>query len=100
MDRDLAQTNIGKSFTTKTKLSATTQAGAQRTEGSSSEDENTTEDVGLSQMDVALNVMTNFLESYSSQAGLAGSASNILQSMGIHLPDNTNHHPSNEGSLN
>ncbi|KAE8590831.1 hypothetical protein XENTR_v10018223 [Xenopus tropicalis] len=100
MDRELAQTNIGKSFTTKTKMSATTHAGAQKAEDSSSEDDNTADDVRLSQVDVDLNLVTNLLQSYSSQAGLAGPASNILQSMGIHLPDNTDHDPSSEDSLN
>ena len=35
-----------------------------------------------------LNLVTNLLESLSSQAGLAGPASNLLQSLGFHLPQN------------
>ena len=39
-------------------------------------------------LDLDLNLVTNLLESLSSQAGLAGPASNLLQSLGIHLPPN------------
>lgn len=42
-------------------------------------------------LDVDLNLVTNLLESLASQAGLAGPASNLLQSMGIHLPANSDH---------
>lgn len=37
-------------------------------------------------LDVDLNLVTNLLESLASQAGLAGPASNLLQSLGIHIP--------------
>ena len=47
------------------------------------------EDEEIQPLDVDLNLVTNLLESLSSQAGLAGPASNLLQSMGIHLPPNT-----------
>lgn len=40
-------------------------------------------------LDVDLNLVTNLLESLSCQAGLAGPASNLLQSLGIHLPPNS-----------
>lgn len=40
-------------------------------------------------LDVDLNLITNLLESLSCQAGLAGPASNLLQSLGIHLPPNS-----------
>lgn len=40
-------------------------------------------------LDVDLNLVTNLLESLASQAGLAGPASNLLQSMGFHLPANS-----------
>ncbi|XP_053547870.1 protein ecdysoneless homolog isoform X2 [Bombina bombina] len=80
MDHELAQTNIGKSFTTKRKTSEVTAPVS---------DDAATEDMGLTSVDMDLNLVTNILESFSSQAGLAGPASNILQSMGVHLPDNT-----------
>lgn len=40
-------------------------------------------------LDVDLNLVTNLLESLSCQAGLAGPASNLLQSLSIHLPPNS-----------
>ena len=40
-------------------------------------------------LDIDLNLVTNLLESLSCQAGLAGPASNLLQSLGIHLPPNS-----------
>ncbi|PNJ40599.1 ECD isoform 8, partial [Pongo abelii] len=53
----------------------------------------------MAPVDVDLNLVSNILESYSSQAGLAGPASNLLQSMGVQLPDNTDHRPTNGVSL-
>lgn len=38
-------------------------------------------------VDVDFNLVRNLLESYSSQQGEPGPASNILQSMGIHIPE-------------
>lgn len=35
-----------------------------------------------------MNLVANLLESYSAQSGLAGPTSNILQSMGVYLPEN------------
>ncbi|XP_051897574.1 protein ecdysoneless homolog isoform X2 [Pristis pectinata] len=87
MDRELAGTHIGKSFTKVTSevdmdnpdLAKT----AQGEPGTESE-----EDLNMLPVDVDLNLVENLLESYSSQAGLPGPASNILQSMGLRLPDN------------
>ncbi|XP_067828548.1 protein ecdysoneless homolog isoform X1 [Heptranchias perlo] len=81
MDQELAGTHIGKSFT-----KITGEAGSDRpdiTEETESEG-----NLKILPVDVDLNLVENLLESYSSQAGLAGPASNILQSMGIRLPDN------------
>lgn len=47
------------------------------------------EDAELAPVDVDMNLVANLLESYSAQAGLAGPTSNILQSMGVTLPENT-----------
>ena len=47
-------------------------------------------------VDVDLNLVSNMLEPYSSQAGLAGPASNLLQSMGVQLPDNDDHRPTSK----
>ncbi|XP_063290114.1 protein ecdysoneless homolog [Pelobates fuscus] len=90
MDQELAQTNIGQSFTTKTKRQSA-EAGTSTTDQVNSEEDLSTEEQCFAPVDVDLNLVTNLLESYSSQAGLAGPASNILQSMGVHLPDNTDH---------
>lgn len=49
-------------------------------------------------VDVDMNLVTNLLESYSAQAGLAGPTSNILQSMGVYLPENTDRIGSSEGA--
>uniref|UniRef100_A0A3Q3G1S2 Ecdysoneless homolog (Drosophila) n=1 Tax=Labrus bergylta TaxID=56723 RepID=A0A3Q3G1S2_9LABR len=68
MDQELMGTNIGQSFnvTVKTLLH-----------------------VEIQPLDVDLNLVTNLLESLSCQAGLAGPASNLLQSLGLHLPPNS-----------
>lgn len=45
-----------------------------------------------------MNLVTNLLESYSAQSGLAGPTSNILQSMGVYLPENADRVGSNKGA--
>jgi len=40
-------------------------------------------------VDVDFNLVKNILESFSTQEGLAGPVSNILNSMGVWLPPNT-----------
>ncbi|XP_018426908.1 PREDICTED: protein ecdysoneless homolog isoform X3 [Nanorana parkeri] len=87
LDRELAHTNIGKSFSKKKNEVRLTQTS----DDSNSEEETCLEESGLAPVDVDLNLVTNILESYTSQSGLAGPASNLLQSMGVHLPDNTDH---------
>ncbi|XP_051280789.1 protein ecdysoneless homolog isoform X1 [Dicentrarchus labrax] len=92
MDEELMSTNIGQSFNVrnfnKTGLgngsnhpSATdhlpAHGGVEETEEE------------IQPLDVDLNLVTNLLESLSCQAGLAGPASNLLQSLGIHLPPNS-----------
>ncbi|XP_008062478.1 protein ecdysoneless homolog isoform X2 [Carlito syrichta] len=83
MDQELAHTCIGKSFTTRKQVETVSQ-----TTNSNEEDSDAEESV-MTPVDVDLNLVSNILESYSSQAGLAGPASNLLQSMGVQLPDNT-----------
>ena len=52
------------------------------------EEANDTEVGGaLQPVDVDLNLVKNLLESYTSQEGGAGPASNILQSLGVHIPE-------------
>uniref|UniRef100_A0A8C5L6K6 Ecdysoneless cell cycle regulator n=1 Tax=Jaculus jaculus TaxID=51337 RepID=A0A8C5L6K6_JACJA len=79
MDQELAHTSIGKSFTTRNQST------------NSDEEDSGAGDCGVTPVDVDLNLVSNILESYSSQAGLAGPASNLLQSMGVQLPDNSDH---------
>ncbi|XP_040831870.1 protein ecdysoneless homolog [Ochotona curzoniae] len=86
MDRELAHTNIGKSFTTRKQA----EPSSQTNNNSDEEDSGAGESV-MTPVDVDLNLVSNILESYSSQAGLAGPASNLLQSMGVQLPDNADH---------
>ncbi|KAL6478331.1 hypothetical protein MHYP_G00141660 [Metynnis hypsauchen] len=78
MDQELQTTNIGKSFTRSGK-------GNDRADAASSSEPVEEE---LQPLDVDVNLVTNLLESLASQAGLAGPASNLLQSLGIHLPPN------------
>lgn len=47
------------------------------------------EEEEIQPLDVDLNLISNLLESLSCQEGLAGPASNLLQSLGLHLPPNS-----------
>ncbi|XP_055782557.1 protein ecdysoneless homolog isoform X2 [Salvelinus fontinalis] len=79
MDHELMGTNIGQSFNQQD----TSKAGPvkQTQEDLLGEDEEE-----IQPLNIDLNLVTNLLESLSSQAGLAGPASNLLHSLGIHLP--------------
>ncbi|KAL2083639.1 hypothetical protein ACEWY4_021412 [Coilia grayii] len=85
MDQELRGTNIGKSFIQPKKQEGkeANPCGAHRGNPSTEQEEE------IQPLDVDLNLVTNLLESLASQAGLAGPASNLLQSMGIHLPANS-----------
>ncbi|XP_054359760.1 protein ecdysoneless homolog isoform X3 [Pongo pygmaeus] len=89
MDQELAHTCISKSFTTRKQVEPVSQT----TDNNSDEEDSGTGESVMAPVDVDLNLVSNILESYSSQAGLAGPASNLLQSMGVQLPDNTDHRP-------
>ncbi|XP_044276478.1 protein ecdysoneless homolog isoform X1 [Varanus komodoensis] len=88
MDHELSSTNIGKSFT---KVIGSAHESSSQDPKTGIEDG--AEDADLTSVDIDLNLVTNLLESYNAQAGLAGPASNILQSMGVHLPENTDNKP-------
>ena len=81
MDNELSETNIGKSFVKLQKKGGNLQR---------SKDENSmeTEDDIMKPVDIDLNLVQNFLESYSLQQGSPGPVSNILSSLGITLPEN------------
>ncbi|KAM8738233.1 protein ecdysoneless homolog isoform 1-T2 [Acanthopagrus schlegelii] len=88
MDQELMSTNIGQSFSLTSRNKAGLVNGsppASTTDGLPTEE--TEEEI--QPLDIDLNLVTNLLESLSSQAGLAGPASNLLQSLGIHLPPNS-----------
>lgn len=91
MDQELAHTSMGKSFTTRKQVHK--EPPSQMTNNSSDEEDSGAGDCAAAPVDVDLNLVSNILESYSSQAGLAGPASNLLQSMGVQLPDNTDLRP-------
>ncbi|XP_074856402.1 protein ecdysoneless homolog [Carettochelys insculpta] len=91
MDCELTHTNVGKSFVTQRKVASSTEEPLSQDTDCALEDDCKAGDADLTPVDIDLNLVTNLLESYSAQAGLAGPASNILQSMGVHLPDNMDH---------
>ncbi|KAK2878909.1 hypothetical protein Q8A67_019700 [Cirrhinus molitorella] len=82
MDQELQSTNIGKSFTQNNR--ASNKADASKSSSAASSSELVEEEI--QPLDVDLNLVSNLLESLASQAGLAGPASNLLQSLGIHIP--------------
>lgn len=53
------------------------------------EEESTDLDDSLEAVDVDFNTVKNLLESYNQQMGLPGPTSNLLESMGVKLPHNT-----------
>ncbi|KAM9273560.1 protein ecdysoneless homolog [Morus bassanus] len=94
MDRELAHTNVGKSFSTQKKGASSVNAAMSQNAGPDSG----AEDTELTPVDVDMNLVANLLESYSAQSGLAGPTSNILQSMGVYLPENADHTASKKGA--
>ncbi|XP_073935241.1 protein ecdysoneless homolog [Castor canadensis] len=94
MDQELAHTTIGKSFSTQKQVNK--KPPSQTTNNNSEEEDYGAGDSVMTPVDVDLNLVSNILESYSSQAGLPGPASNLLQSMGVQLPDNTDHRPTSK----
>lgn len=93
MDQELMSTNIGQSFNQTSNNKAGLDNGSPHPSAADSlptdEGLGETEEEEIQPLDVDLNLVTNLLESLSCQAGLAGPASNLLQSLGIHLPPNS-----------
>ncbi|XP_070696862.1 protein ecdysoneless homolog [Pempheris klunzingeri] len=92
MDQELMSTNIGQSFNLTNFNKAGSDNGSHHpsaTDGLVGEGGVTETEDEIQPLDVDLNLVTNLLESLSCQAGLAGPASNLLQSLGIHLPPNS-----------
>uniref|UniRef100_UPI0037E92E89 protein ecdysoneless homolog n=1 Tax=Semicossyphus pulcher TaxID=241346 RepID=UPI0037E92E89 len=89
MDQELMSTNIGQSFNvTNHKEGSDNGSPHPSAKDSLQEGLDETEEE-IQPLDVDLNLVTNLLESLSCQAGLAGPASNLLQSLGLHLPPNS-----------
>lgn len=91
MDQELAHTSMGRSFSTRRRLNK--DPLSQTANDNSDEEDAGAGDCAVEAVDVDLNLVSNILESYSSQAGQAGPASNLLHSMGVRLPDNADHNP-------
>ncbi|XP_035028794.2 protein ecdysoneless homolog [Hippoglossus stenolepis] len=85
MDTELMSTNIGKSFNPKDYANADVDSGSPHLSATGVEE--TEEEI--QPLDVDLNLISNLLESLSCQEGLAGPAANLLQSLGLHLPPNS-----------
>uniref|UniRef100_A0A8C2EIC9 Ecdysoneless homolog (Drosophila) n=1 Tax=Cyprinus carpio TaxID=7962 RepID=A0A8C2EIC9_CYPCA len=84
MDQELQSTNIGRSFTQNNRVSLHRCSDASKSSFADPGSELVEEEI--QPLDVDLNLVSNLLESLASQAGLAGPASNLLQSLGIHIP--------------
>ncbi|KAF3708092.1 Protein ecdysoneless -like protein [Channa argus] len=91
MDQELMSTNIGQSFNQLSYNKADLVNGSPQPSATNSSPtvEGVEETEEIQPLDVDLNLVTNLLESLSCQAGLAGPASNLLQSLGLHLPPNS-----------
>ncbi|KAM7016303.1 protein ecdysoneless homolog [Passerculus sandwichensis] len=85
MDRELAQTNVGKSFSSHKRGASSVGAAPCESAGPDCG----AEAAELAALAVDMNLVANLLESYSAQAGLAGPTSSILQSLGVNLPEST-----------
>ncbi|XP_015230095.1 PREDICTED: protein ecdysoneless homolog [Cyprinodon variegatus] len=80
MDQELKTTNVGQSFSQMARTDSSSGDGHPSAEGGVEE---------IQPLDIDINLVANLLESLSSQEGLAGPASNLLQSLGIQLPPNS-----------
>ncbi|XP_066292192.1 protein ecdysoneless homolog [Branchiostoma lanceolatum] len=89
MDQELARTHVGKSFEKEPSQVKPTPPKDLSMDGtnSSKQDEEENGDDDITPVNVDLNLVKNLLESYSSQQGLAGPATNILGTMGVKPPE-------------
>ncbi|KAL6548087.1 hypothetical protein OROHE_009149 [Orobanche hederae] len=79
LNKELKATTLDKTF-----VHAQEQSSRKNDEGTSTVNEEMDE---FTPVDVDINLVKNFLDSYSSQEGLSGPASNLLGLMGLRLPD-------------
>ncbi|XP_024522495.1 protein ecdysoneless homolog [Selaginella moellendorffii] len=82
IQHELKNSSVSKTFA---------QPDVSRASGSASTSATATGDDNLP-VDVDLNLLKNLLDSYSSQQGLPGPASNVLGMMGMQLPDDKEEH--------
>ncbi|GFR85087.1 protein ecdysoneless homolog [Elysia marginata] len=90
MDRELAATDVGKSFEREPKRAKPRRPGrppAPPSKVASDPRDIDDEDDDFRPVNVDLTVVKNTLESYKAQQGLPGPASNILAGFGLKLPD-------------
>nr|KAG5686167.1 hypothetical protein BaRGS_004506 [Batillaria attramentaria] len=90
MDRELARTDIGKSFETEPPRATPKPSAAKSKMADKDIDD---EDDDFRPVNIDLNTVKNTLESFRAQQGLSGPASNILQSMGVGLPQDEDEDP-------
>ncbi|GFP90683.1 protein sgt1 homolog at5g65490 [Phtheirospermum japonicum] len=79
LNKELKATTLDKTF-----VHAQEQSSKMNDEGTSSVNDEMDE---FTPVDIDINLVKNFLDSYSSQEGLSGPASNLLGLMGLRLPD-------------
>lgn len=91
MDRELAGTEIGKSFERKSATASTTHLptnghGPKKSNAKKAAFDDFAEDEDYDPVDVKLNLVKNMLNSCASEKGMPGPASNLLKRMGVELP--------------
>uniref|UniRef100_I3IWE8 Ecdysoneless homolog (Drosophila) n=1 Tax=Oreochromis niloticus TaxID=8128 RepID=I3IWE8_ORENI len=89
MDEELMKTNVGQSFKRTVNSRNTDSPHPSARDDLPRDNKLEEKEEEIQPLDVDVNLVTNLLESLSCQAGLAGPASNLLQSLGIHLPPNS-----------
>lgn len=96
MDRELSQTSMGKSFEKDpiVKEPASAPKPPQNDTKTNKKKSIAEEDDDFEPVNIDINIVKNMLESMNAQAGLAGPATNILNSMGIQIPTETKEPPS------
>ncbi|XP_017016188.2 protein ecdysoneless [Drosophila takahashii] len=83
MDRELAQTSVGKSFTSKQKKTAAPQA-----------DEDDFDDIeDFEPININVNTLRNMMDSYQSQVGGSGPVSNLFSAMGVGMSASEDQEP-------
>ncbi|XP_061168215.1 protein ecdysoneless homolog [Saccostrea echinata] len=93
MDQELGQTSVGKSFEKEPQVSEPTSTKPQNESKKKSKKSIAEEDDDFEPVNIDINIVKNMLESMNAQPGLAGPASNILQTMGVKIPTETKEPP-------